>query len=223
MSSPAEWGASHGEVAWQSRRGQCEEPYGPAQSGAEPAWEGALLPWSLTSLLQGSQDSFGGFWGGLELPSPQASGAKCHPSLLGMDARDPGEHSWECEKAQPRINGLQRAQGPVQWRGGGSCPHVRQAPGQTGPSRHPTEAPKGLGSGQAGSPWPCRASSRKDMEDSWTSVWQGVHAGWGHPLLWDAVSSKTPRGSQRPLHYLTAGPIRSDHHELLLSAQPCQA
>lgn len=89
--------------------------------------------------------------------------------------------------------------------------------------RGPPEAPKGLGSGRAGSPWPCRASSRKDMENSWTSVWQEVKAGWGHPLLWDSVSSKTPRGSQRPLLYLTAGPIRSDHHELLLSAQPCQA
>ena len=87
------------------------------------------------------------------------------PLCCGWKSRRPGEHSWECEKPQPRITGLQHAEGAV--RSGGlpamcAAKHLgrRGAPRPHAPGT-PPEAPKGLGPTQVGSAWPYGAFSRK--------------------------------------------------------------
>lgn len=150
LSSPAQWGGSH--RGWPGSLGGAwlRSHMGPAQSGAEPAWEGALLPWGLTSLLQGSQDSCGGV--GAALPTGQWSQMPSFSS--GHGRQDPGEHSWECEKAQPRINGLQRAQGPVRWGEGAAVQMCGKHLGRRGPPDTPLKPPRCWGLARQAAPGP---------------------------------------------------------------------
>lgn len=136
---------------------------------------GSLLPWGLTGLLQGSRDWAGGR--GLEQPSPHASGAKCHPARLGMDARDPGEHSWDVGKPSPELMVCNGPMGPVRWGEGEVSTCAAKHLGRRGAPGTAPGTPRGRGSAQVGRPWPCRASSRKDREDGWTSMSQEVESG----------------------------------------------